>query len=276
MEEQIINEEILREEIIDWKTLEKKEELETNEINESKKMLRKIQYILECTKDIPQGIKKEQKTLDEYIEEWKEEDPRLEKNLDDNHCGSIKYKFYKYLYQIRQGNTIKLESTKKEVTEKNYEEIYEKDTELKNKIEEENGTQIQFLSNKQEQEKNETIYELNKSLEKTDDTSKNSFKIGEGQNAPNQQNESFFQKTKRWAGTAWSYINIANYFPKTEYKEYRNANGDWVKIPKKKIPLKKKKVEETDEEHIINKTFDRDRENLTFMTLDKIPIPNFG
>lgn len=145
-----------------------------------------------------------------------------------------------------------------------------------NKIEEENGTQIQFLSNKQEQEKNETIYELNKSLEKTDDTSKNSFKIGEGQNAPNQQNESFFQKTKRWAGTAWSYINIANYFPKTEYKEYRNANGDWVKIPKKKIPLKKKKVEETDEEHIINKTFDRDRENLTFMTLDKIPIPNFG
>lgn len=135
MEEQIINEEILREEIIDWKTLEKKEELETNEINESKKMLRKIQYIIECTKDNPQGIKKEQKTLDEYIEEWKEEDPRLEKNLDDNHCGSIKYKFYKYLYQIRQG---------KEVTEKNYEEIYEKDTELKNKIEEENGTQYKI------------------------------------------------------------------------------------------------------------------------------------
>ena len=144
MEEQIINEEILKEEIIDWKTLEKKEELEINEINESKKMLRKIEYILECTKDNPQGIKKEQKTLDEYIEEWKEEDPKLEMNLDDNHCGSIKYKFYKYLYQIRQGNTIKLENTKKEVTEKNYEEIYEKDTELKNKIEEENGTQYKI------------------------------------------------------------------------------------------------------------------------------------
>ena len=28
-------------------------------------------------------------------------------------------------------------------------------------------------------------------------------------------------------------------FPKTEYEEYRNANGDIVKIPKKKIPLKK-------------------------------------
>ena len=64
--------------------------------------------------------------MDEYIEEWKEEDPKLEMNLDDNHCGSIKYRFYKYLYQIRQGNTIKLENTKKEVTEKNYEEIYEK------------------------------------------------------------------------------------------------------------------------------------------------------
>ena len=69
-------------------------------------MIRKIEYILECTKDNPQGIKKEQKTLDEYIEEWKEEDPKLEINLDDDHCGSIKYRFYKYLYQIRQGNTI--------------------------------------------------------------------------------------------------------------------------------------------------------------------------
>ena len=91
-------------------------------------------------------------------------------------------------------------------------------------------TQIQFLDNKRNQG---ALFELNKSLEKTDDTSKNSSNIKEDQKEQNQQKETFFQKTKRWAGTAWSYINIANYFPKEEFKEYRNANGDWVKIPVK-------------------------------------------
>ena len=52
---------------------------------------------------------------------------------------------------------------------------------------------------------------------------------------------SFSDKTKQWAGNVWNSIkkiNIKNMFPKTEYEEYRNANGDIVKIPKKKIPLK--------------------------------------
>ena len=55
---------------------------------------------------------------------------------------------------------------------------------------------------------------------------------------------SFAGKTKRWAGNVWNSIkkiNIKKMFPKTEYQEYRNANGDMVKIPKKKLPLKKKK-----------------------------------
>ena len=54
--------------------------------------------------------------------------------------------------------------------------------------------------------------------------------------------KTFAGKTKQWAGNFWTSIkNIKNIFPKTEYEEYRNANGDIVKIPKKKIPLKKKK-----------------------------------
>ena len=57
--------------------------------------------------------------------------------------------------------------------------------------------------------------------------------------------KTFAGKTKQWAGNIWTSIknikNIKNIFPKTEYEEYRNANGDIVKIPKKKIPLKKKK-----------------------------------
>ena len=53
---------------------------------------------------------------------------------------------------------------------------------------------------------------------------------------------SFSDKTKQWAGNVWNSIKkIKNMIPKTEYHEYRNANGDIVKIPKKKIPLKKKK-----------------------------------
>ena len=54
----------------------------------------------------------------------------------------------------------------------------------------------------------------------------------------------FVGKTKAWAGNVWNSIkkmNIKKIFPKAEYQEYRNANGDLVKIPKKKIPLKKKK-----------------------------------
>ena len=133
-------------------------------------------------------------------------------------------------------------------------------------------TQVPFIK---ELDKKEPIFELNKSLEKTDDTSNNSSSKETESKDQVQKNESFYQKTKRWAGTVWSYVNIANYFPKTEYKEYRNCNGDWVKIPIKKIPLKKKKVEETDEEHMINKAFDRNKIDVADMTGDRIPIPNF-
>ena len=133
-------------------------------------------------------------------------------------------------------------------------------------------TQVPFIK---ELDKKEPIFELNKSIEKTDATSNNtSTKEDESKNQV-QKNESFYQKTKRWAGTVWNYVNIANYFPKTEYKEYRNCNGDWVKIPIKKIPLKKKKVEETDEEHIINRVIDKKKIDVADLTGDRIPIPTF-
>ena len=133
-------------------------------------------------------------------------------------------------------------------------------------------TQVPFVKGLGEKE---PIFELNKSIEKTDVTSNNtSTKEDESKNQV-QKNESFYQKTKRWAGTVWNYVNIANYFPKTEYKEYRNCNGDWVKIPIKKIPLKKKKVEETDEEHIINRAIDKNKIDVADLTGDRIPIPTF-
>ena len=51
-------------------------------------------------------------------------------------------------------------------------------------------------------------------------------------------------RTKIFVGNMWNSIKnfkFKNIFGKTEYKEFRNANGDIVKIPIKKIPLKKKK-----------------------------------
>ena len=92
-------------------------------------------------------------------------------------------------------------------------------------------TQIELLNKK---ETNTPINELNKQSSKKDNIKE------EDKMDTNKKSENFYQKTKKLAGTLWNYVNIANYFPKTEYKEYRNCNGDWVKIPVKKIPLKKK------------------------------------
>ena len=58
--------------------------------------------------------------------------------------------------------------------------------------------------------------------------------------------KSFVERAKNWVGNKWNSIKkfkIKNLIPKTEYKIFRNANGDLVNIPVKKIPLKKKKEE---------------------------------
>ena len=118
--------------------------------------------------------------------------------------------------------------------------------------------------------KKDTISNLTKSTEKTDETSKNSVEASNKDEKA--ETESFYQKTKRWAGTVWHYVNIKNYFPKTEYIEYRNCNGDMVKIPKKKLPLKKKRVEPTNEQYIINKTVDRDNQKIQINAADNVPF----
>ena len=112
---------------------------------------------------------------------------------------------------------------------------------------------------------------LNKSLENKNNNNSNNLSSSKDEKSVSTADESFYQKTKRWAGTIWSYVNVKNYFPKAEYIEYRNANGDMVKIPKKKIPLKKKQVEVDDEQYIVNKTVDRDRTKMNFQAADSVP-----
>ena len=131
-------------------------------------------------------------------------------------------------------------------------------------------TTLGFLNNEKEDKKNDPLYNLNKSLEKTEDSSTNN-ESQKDDKLSSISNESFYQKTKRWAGTIWSYVNVKNYFPKIEYLEYRNANGDMVKIPKKKLPLKKKKLEIDDEQHIVNKTVERDRVKMNVYAADNVP-----
>ena len=53
-------------------------------------------------------------------------------------------------------------------------------------------------------------------------------------------------------------------FPKQEFKEFRNANGDLVKIPVKKIPLKKKKELNNNTKMIISKEKDKNINNYNY------------
>ena len=58
------------------------------------------------------------------------------------------------------------------------------------------------------------------------------------------QKLSLMSRTKSWMGNIWQSmkkVNVKNFWPKAEFIEYKTANGDIIKIPKKKLNLKKKK-----------------------------------
>ena len=65
----------------------------------------------------------------------------------------------------------------------------------------------------------------------------------ESDNSQFAKNKTFAGRTKEWVGNVWNSIKTFQFrklFKKNEYKIFRNSNGDLVKIPVKKIPLKKK------------------------------------
>ena len=132
--------------------------------------------------------------------------------------------------ELRKNNEIKNYKNKIKPDKKNESKNF-KETEKEQFDNEIMTTQIELLNKK---ETNTPINELNKQSSEKDNIKE------EDKMDTNKKSENFYQKTKKLEGTLWNYVNIANYFPKTEYKEYRNCNGDWVKIPVKKIPLKKK------------------------------------
>ena len=89
-----------------------------------------------------------------------------------------------------------------------------------------------------------------------------STSTGTSSNNSQQENvKSFSGKTKKWAGNIWNSLKNIKIFPKKEFKEFRNANGDLVKIPVKKIPLKKKKELNNKTKSIISNEKDKDINN---------------
>ena len=89
-----------------------------------------------------------------------------------------------------------------------------------------------------------------------------STSTGTSSNNSQQENvKSFSGKTKKWVGNIWNSLKNIKIFPKKEFKEFRNANGDLVKIPVKKIPLKKKKELNNKTKNIISNEKDKDINN---------------
>ena len=123
-------------EIIDWKTNEDKSETKIEEIGKDKKSITITNYILECTKNDTNGKKINIQISEQYIEEWRKEE-KINKEIDENHIGTITHSFFNCLYKIQSGNEIKL--SENENLDENYKEIFKKDDELKVKIIEENG-----------------------------------------------------------------------------------------------------------------------------------------
>ena len=108
----------------------------------------------------------------------------------------------------------------------------------------ENSTTITNLAFLRKSELEPTPENINKISQQTSSIST----LPEGINSQIKGNitkkKTFVGRTKEWAGNVWNSIKKFEFkkiFAKTEYKIFRNANGDLVKIPVKKIPLKKKK-----------------------------------
>ncbi len=131
-----------------------------------------------------------------------------------------------------------------------------------------NGTQFNLIISKAKLQISEN---LNKQIPKdtisTTSNEINSNNIQQDKNSINAKN-GFFSKTKQWAGNMWNSlknIQFKKMFAKPEFKEYRNANGDIVRIPVKKTPLKKK---EEFSENVKKKIADEKNMNINVNNYD--------
>ena len=127
-----------------------------------------------------------------------------------------------------------------------------------------NSTTVSNLNFLKTKNKDQIIQQLNEEIPKDTVSISTGTSYDNSQQENNSKNsikKSFIGKTKDWAGNMWNSlknINLKNIFPKTEYKEFRNANGDLVKVPVKKLPLKKKNNLNEKEKDIISNEKNKD------------------
>ena len=113
----------------------------------------------------------------------------------------------------------------------------------------ETGTTISNLNFLKKNLQEQTINNLNSQKEIQKDIKTSTLNKGENNSQKDKKGmeikkKGFAGRAKNFVGNMWKSIKnfkLKNIFGITEYKEFRNCNGDIVKIPIKKIPLKKKK-----------------------------------
>ena len=161
---------------------------------------------------------------EEEIKNDKEKNSQPEDN-NDNDNDNNKYSTTEANLNIKPNLKEKDENTKNKNIKKG-----------KNNID--NSTLILF--DKNSQEKNEALNQLNNQVEQNKNTDTN--------------NQSFIQRTKSWMSNMW--VNIKNYnygkyniFKRTEMEDCLDAHGNHIKIPKNRSNKKlEKKNEDYDED----------------------------
>ena len=164
--------------------------------------------------------------------------------------------------------TIQSLNNAKDLSTQNNQNIIQKKQQNVPEKKDEAGTTISNINFLTKFNKEGIIENLNGEIPKdTISTSTGTSSNNSQQENTNLNKKSFAGKTKKWAGNVWNSlknIKLKKIFPKQELKEFRNANGDLVKIPVKKIPLKKKKELNNNTKMIISKEKDKDINNYNY------------
>lgn len=100
-----------------------------------------------------------------------------------------------------------------------------------------------------------------------------------GQQGKDKEKMGFFGKTKQWAGNVWrsmTSINLGQMWAKPEFEECFDSAGNRIKVPKKKIPLKKQPKKEIDpEEKKAIYEIKQEQQNYEVKSFDSFPYGGF-
>lgn len=138
-----------------------------------------------------------------------------------------------------------------------------------------------FLNKSEIMGEKDPYVNLNKSLPniKTQPTIMELSEGDRGQNKDQQkQNVGFFGRTKNWAGNVWrtmTNFNFGRLWQRPEFEECYDASGNIIKIPKKKLPLKKQSPKQTEEERRIQYTLKKEQNYLETAAFDGTTYGSF-